>query len=356
MIAARVEPETLARAELDEYLARGWYRIGRGLITTDYLVSEGELCSTIWTRLDLRAHRFRSSLRKQLAKVKRDFEIRIGDLVLDAAHEELYTRYRAMAGGNRAESLDEVTGGDEGRSLFCTREIGIWRDGVLVAFSWFDLGETSVESLIGVYEPAYRKHGLGFSTLLLEIDHAAEIGLHFHYAGYVLSEPSGMDYKRRVGPLEYLDAASKLWLPEFPYAEGQSPAGIQRARLAAAGEALTSSGSPVQLVLNSALLIPGISDHVPGCSTDPILLISAPSTPRALGVLTAWDEELGAYVLFGGQPIAVLLERQGAEDDARRVPVHLFVIHQRLGEHPSVDEVAFWVRHYLAVIAPPGAE
>jgi arginyl-tRNA--protein-N-Asp/Glu arginylyltransferase len=350
VIAARVELPTLARAELDAYLARGWYRIGRALITTDYLVSEGELCSTIWTRLDLRSHRFRSSLRKQLAKVRRDFEIRIGDAVLDAAHEELYTRYRAMAGGNRAESLDEVTGGEEGRALFTTREISIWNDGVLIAFSWFDLGETSVESLIGVYEPAYRKHGLGFCTLLLEIAHAAEIGLHYHYAGYVLSEPSGMDYKRRVGDLEYLDAATKRWLPEFPYAAGQSPAGVQRTWLAEAAEALGRSGSPVHLVLNSALLIPGIGDHVPGCSTDPILLISAVA-PRGLGVLTAWDQVRGTYVLFGGQPISVLLERTDADDVATSpVPVHLFVIHERLGEHRTVDEVAFWVGHYLRLI------
>lgn len=351
MIASRIEPETLARAELDDYLERGWYRIGRAMITTDFLVSEGELRSTIWTRLDLRTHRFRASLRKQIAQVHARFEIRIGDLVLDATHEELYTRYCEMVGGDRAESLDEVTGGEEGRSLFYTREIGIYRDGLLVAFSWFDLGETSVESLIGVYEPAYRKHGLGFCTLLLEIEHAAAIGLHYHYAGYVLSEPSGMDYKRRVGELEYLDPATKRWLGEFPYPAGQSPAEVQRSRLGEAALALTRSGSPVHHVLNSALLMPGLREHVPGCSTDPLLLISA-AGPGALGVLTAWDQARGTYVLFGGQPISVLLERQGEDDPITPpVPVHLFVIHERLGEHGTVDEIAFWVRHYLLLLA-----
>jgi arginyl-tRNA--protein-N-Asp/Glu arginylyltransferase len=351
MIASRIEPETLAPAELDDYLERGWYRIGRAMITTDFLMNEGDLRSTIWTRLDLRTHRFRSSLRKQLAQVHARFEIRVGDLVLDATREELYTRYREMVGGNRAESLDEVTGGEEGRALFHTREIGIYRDGVLVAFSWFDLGETSVESLIGVYEPAYRKHGLGFCTLLLEIEHAAAIGLHYHYAGYVLSEPSGMDYKRRVGDLEYLDPALKRWIGEFPYAAGQAPAEVQRSRLGEAALALSRSGSPVHHVLNSALLIPGLREHVPGCSTDPLLLISAPG-PRALGVLTAWDQARETYVLFGGQPISVVLEREPVDDPTTApVPVHLFVVHERLGEHATVEEIAFWVRHYLHLLA-----
>ncbi|MEP7124660.1 MAG: hypothetical protein ABJE95_27275 [Byssovorax sp.] len=351
MIASRIEPETLARTELDDYLERGWYRIGRAMITTDYLVSDGDLRSTIWTRLDLRKSRFRGSLRKQLAQAHARFEIRIGDLVLDATREALYTRYRETVGGNRAESLDEVTGGEAGRALFHTREIGIYDGDALVAFSWFDLGETSVESLIGVYEPAYSKHGLGFCTLLLEIEHAAAIGLHYHYAGYVLSEPSGMDYKRRVGDLEYLDPASKRWLPVFPYPAGLSPAEVQRTRLAEAAEALTRSGSPVHHVLNSALLIPGLREHVPGCTLDPILLISSP-LPRALGVLTAWDQARATYVLFGGQPISVALEREGADEGASApVPVHLFVVHERLGEHATAEEIAFWVRHYLTLLA-----
>jgi arginyl-tRNA--protein-N-Asp/Glu arginylyltransferase len=349
VIASRIEPETLSGAELDDYLARGWYRIGRALITTDYLINDGLLRSTIWTRLDLQGHRFRGSLRKHIAEVRRRFQITIGDLVLDAEHEDLYTRYRAMAGGNRAESLDEITGGEEGRALFRTREICI-RDGeALIAFSWFDLGDTSVESLIGVYDPDYKKHGLGFCTLLLEIAHAAEIGMRYHYSGYVLSEPSGMDYKRRVGRLDYLDPKAQRWLEETPYAEGQSPAEVQRQRLAAAAQALSRSGSPVSFVLNSALMIPGLRDHVPGCSLDPMLLISAAPQGNQ-GVLTTWDEERGCYTLFSGQPIAVLLGRADEEPDAAPVQVHLFVSRERLGDQGTVDEVAFWVRHYLHLI------
>lgn len=351
MIAQRLEPDQLARAELDDFLARGWYRIGRALITTDYLVSDGELRSAIWTRLDLQRHRFRSSLRKRMARNKRRFRVEVGDLVLDAAHEELYTRYREMAGGVRADSLDQVLGGEEGRGLFHTREISIWSGDALVAFSWFDLGETSVESLIGVYEPAYRKHGLGFYTLLLEIEHAAGLGMRFHYAGYVLSEPSGMDYKRAVGDLEYLDPVTKRWLDRSPYAALESPAEVRRKRLREAASALSRSGSSVSLVLNSLLRIPGLGEQIPNCAEEPLLLICA-STEHPLGLLTVWEQERDSYALFSGKPISVILDHNDAGEETEPMPIDLFILQKLVGYYDSAEEIAFWVRHYLPLITP----
>lgn len=351
MISRRLEPERLSRAQLDEYLARGWYRIGRAMITTDYLVSDGELRSAIWTRLDLERHRFRSSLRKRMARNARRFRVEVGELVHDTAHEQLYARYREMAGGVRAESLDQVLGGEEGRLLFHTREVSIWSGDALVAFSWFDLGETSVQSLIGVYEPALRKHGLGLYTMLLEIEHAAALGMRFHYSGYVLTEPSGMDYKMSVGDLEYLDPETRSWLDHAPYAALQSPAEILRLRLGEAAEALSSSGTSVDLVLNSLLKIPGLSDQIPQCAEEPLLLICT-STEHPLGLLTVWEQKWSCYALFSGKPVSVTLDHDDDGEPTEPVQIDLFVVQQRLGDFDSAEEVAFWARHYLPLIAP----
>src|SRR5262249_21149189 len=154
--------------------------------------------STLWTRLDVREHRFSRSLRKLIAGNGRRFQVRVGELVLDDEREELYARYRDKVGGDRAESLAEVVGGDRGRALFDTHEVAVWSRDRLIAFSWYDLGQLSVQSLIGVYDPAFGKYSLGLYTMLLEILQAAQLGKHFHYAGYVLAEPSPMDYKLRV--------------------------------------------------------------------------------------------------------------------------------------------------------------
>jgi hypothetical protein len=288
-----------------------------------------------------------------MARNHRRFRVVVGDLVLDSAHEQLYARYRAMAGDRRAESLDEVLGGEPGRALFHTREISVWSGDTLVAFSWFDLGETSVQSLIGVYEPAQRKHGLGFWTLLLEIAHAAEIGMRFHYAGYVLGEPSGMDYKRAVGPLEYLDPVTRRWQGDLPYPALQSPAEILRTRLAEAADALARSGTSADTFLNSALQIQGIDEQVPGCAPFPILLICA-STEHPWGLLIAWEQDAESYTIFSGRPIAIALE--APDGTTAPLEVHLFIVQERLGDHASAEEVAFWARYYLPLLTPGPAE
>ena len=347
MITGRFEPVSLSRAELDELLARGWYRIGHVMITTDYLVSDGHLRSAVWTRLDLERHRFRSSLRKRMARNARRFQARVAPLVIDPAHEELYARYREMRGGNRADTLDEVLGGEAGRLLFDTREISVFSGDRLVAFSWFDLGETSVQSLLGVYDPEHRRHGLGFYTLLLEIEHAAELGMRFHYSGYVLSGCPSMDYKADVGQLDYLDPATRLWLREPPFEVQGSPAAIQRHRLGEAAEALIRSGSSVLCALNAALQISALREQLPRCAAEPILLMCT-SPDQEWGLLVTWEQEHGRYAIFNGVPVSLVLERDD-EGEAAAEPqqIHCFIVHERLADCTSVDEVAFWVRYHL---------
>ena len=38
------------------------------------------------------------------------------------------------------------------------------------------------------------------------------------------------------------------------------------------------------------------------------------------------------------------------------VQIHLFLVHERLGDHGSVEDVAFWVRHYLPLLGPTPTE
>jgi arginyl-tRNA--protein-N-Asp/Glu arginylyltransferase len=317
------------------------------MITTEYLVSDGQLRSTLWTRTDLTRHSWSASLRKLMARNGRRFRFEVGPLVLDAAHQELYRRYRDSVGGERAESLDDILGGEAGRRLFDTHEISIYREGKLVAFSWFDVGEIAVQSLLGVYDPEQRKHGLGFYTLLLEVAHASALGIRFHYCGYVLSEPSNLDYKRRVGPLDYFEPKSGRWLSEAPYGPGRSPAEILRRRLGEAGRALSGAGLRVRCAYNSALQIPGLRERIPNCTTEPILLSCAAraETEPTPGVLVTWNEERGSYVLFGGTPLHLLV--RGGEDGEEPTPIHLFAVRQELGDCGQAEELVSRVTVFL---------
>jgi len=350
MISERIEPASLTGAELDAYLARGYYRIGRSIITADYLVSDGELMSTIWTRLDLKGYRFRRSLRKIMAQNGKRYRTVVGEVSLDAAHVALYERYRASVKGHRARTLEDVLGGDEGRALFLTREIAIYLGDELVGFSWFDLGAESVESLIGVYDPSEKKHGLGFWSLLLEIAYAQGLGLRYHYAGYVLSGPSCMDYKRRVGELEHLDPRTGRWGVVPPFVEGAAPADVLRTKLAEAEAQHARGGAAVVRVWNSTRTVPGLSERVPGASQEPLLLVCL-SRDDARGTLTTWDLEGASFVLYAGRPLFLSVVPEGGGE---AFDLHLFVVHERLGVAPDAEGIARIAQGWLASVDGQG--
>jgi leucyl-tRNA---protein transferase len=342
MSTERIEPAVLTPAELDEHLARGWYRMGHGLITTDLLLWGGELRSTVWTRLDVRGHRFKPSMRKLCARNGRRFQVRVGALVIDDEREELYARYREKVGGERAESLAVVVGGERGRALFDTREVSVWSHDRLVAFSWYDVGEISVESLIGVYDPAFSKYSLGLYTMLLEILQTAELGRRFHYAGYVLAEPSPMDYKLHVGSLQFFDPVTSRWLPAPPFAASQSPAEILRRRLDAAEDELRRAGVEAVRYLNPSLEIRGLLEQAPQCPSQPLLLVCGAT--ECSRVLVAWDHPRGVYALMRARMVVATLSREGIPP----VDILLFFNEADLGEYGSAEEVADLTRLELS--------
>jgi arginine-tRNA-protein transferase len=341
VISKAHRPEALSRAELDAYLARGWFRIGGVLITTEFLTWEGEVCSVVWTRLPLRDYAFKRSLQKLMARNTRLFSTTVGPAVIDERREALYARYCAAVGGQRSPTLERFLGDPERRQLFDTREIAVFSGDTLVAFSWFDLGETSVQSLLGVYDPDHAEHSLGFYTILLEIAYALELGLAYHYTGYVLADRSGMDYKRRVGNLEYLDPITRSWSLAFPYAPSESPALVLQRRLQEAATALANAGAQVGLFVNAALQIPALLDRQPRLADDPLLLMS-PASSNERGLLVRWVQARDTYELIGGEPLALQLD--GAEEGTE--PLRFFLRQEPLCEARSTAELAIFYAAY----------
>jgi len=345
MPTERYEPELLTPAELDDYLARGWYRVGHGLITTHLLLWGEELRSTLWTRLDVRGHRFKASIRKLMARNGRRFEVRVGTMVIDDRREQLYARYLEKVRGERVECLADVVGGERGQALFDTREVSVWSEDRLVAFSWYDLGEVSVQSLIGVYDPEFSKYSLGLYTMLLEIVQTAELGKQFHYSGYVLAEPSSMDYKLDVGGLQFFDPATSSWLPAPPFPPHQSPAEVLRHRLDAAEGALQRAGIEVVRYLNPALKIRGLLDRAPRCPPQPLLLVCGEG--ERFRVLIAWDHARGGYAVMRARPVIATLTREGVPP----LDILLFFVEADVGEPTSAQAVADLTVGELASLA-----
>ena len=325
------------RSELDRFLASGWYRIGPTLMTCRCLVFSGVLRSSVWTRLPLEDFRFKKSLRKLMSKNGRRFRITCGAYTIDAQREALYQRYRVTVHGERSPSLRDFLFGDTSTHAFDTREIAIWDGETLVAFSWFDEGLQSLQSLIGVYDPDYRQHSLGFYSMLLEIEYGLRTGKTFHYAGYVLPGDSSMDYKLRVGDLEFLDQDTRTWRPWSEVDQYALPTTRLENALARVVDRLQSYGIPSTVRpypwFDAGVYNPALSR----CIDQPLLLETEPFLAQPLVV--TWDLDESAYHLYRCVRAVAIIPGDENESEPGQRP-DLLVVTEHLSATESPDEVA----------------
>jgi arginine-tRNA-protein transferase len=212
--AEKNTPFTLSPQSLDWHLARAWYRMGSTIFTTHFLFFHNRPYSAIWIRIDLRGFAFSKSQRKLLRKNAQLFSVQTGPAVLNAEREDLYQRYAADFDGHLSPTLRDSLEDYGEDTVFQTHEITV-RDrvsGQLVASSYFDLGDRSAASILGIFDPKLRTFSLGYYTMLLEMQHCMEQGMHHYYPGYVVPGYDRFNYKLRLGPAQYFDLRSGEWL------------------------------------------------------------------------------------------------------------------------------------------------
>ncbi len=208
-------PENLSPEELDDYLARGWYRMGQTIFTTHFLCFNDTFYSAIWIRLQLADFQFRKGQRKLMRRNAEQFQIDIRPATITREKERLFQRYKSNFKGTLAPSLRNSLLDGEDYNIYTTFEINIIDRNTqqLVGLSFFDLGERSAASISGIYDPAYQSYSLGYYSMLLEIEFCRQQGLDLYYPGYVVPGYQRFDYKLRIGNTEYLDLTADAWLP-----------------------------------------------------------------------------------------------------------------------------------------------
>ena len=331
-----VRPDRLSPDELDDYLERGWFRIGQALMTCRVVQFDGGLRPAIWTRLPLEGHRFSRSNRKLLNRNRRRYRIEIGSVTVDDEREALYQQYREVARGERSPSLDEFLHGDSEASVFDTREIQV-RDGSrLVAFSWFDEGREGVQSLIGVYDPQLAKDSLGFTTMLAEVEWARDEGKRYFYPGYVLPGDATMDYKRRIGPLEFFDPDVRVWRPiaamdGLPLATVRLESALEEARAA-----LEERGIPARIVRYPWFEAPAWQPDLGACLDQPMVVECWPVPGSGTLLLVMYDLDRSIWALVRCLRARAVTRGRSELD----VPIELWLVAERLGSRTSPDAIA----------------
>lgn len=240
-------PERVSPAELDDYLRAGWRCTGQSIYTSHFMrfppEMHGRIYSTIPTRLDLQEYSFRKSLRKLYRKVREQFEVRSGmPMAWDKAMEQVHEKYQAAFPDRPLADLEVYQEKPAGPFTFDTRCVKVYYQDKLIAFSVFNLGEESLYSSQGIYDPEWSRYSLGFFTMLEEIRYAQQTRRSYFYPGYVVPGYPEFDYKKRVGALEFFLLQTRQWVPKAEVAPEQIPVNQMREALKTLKNKLQTAG------------------------------------------------------------------------------------------------------------------
>ena len=210
----RVTPRHLSPPMLDLVLSRGWYRMRQDLFTISHLQEDTGFYRVHWLRYDVNTITERSTHRR-IRKKHSGHTVTFEQLkYIPENHRNLHRKYRKWIEFDGVRTIEEGLFGDEGfTNIFSTWFISVYKGDQLIAGGYFDVGATSVASIIHFFDPDYCSLSPGKFLILCTIDWMRSQGLTWYYPGYVISSKPKMDYKLFLGEslAEYFDPTDGLW-------------------------------------------------------------------------------------------------------------------------------------------------
>ena len=198
-------PKSLAPSKLDKLLAAGMFRSSDHLFKVDFLCIDNSISAPVPIRILLKDYKFKKSQRRTINKVERNCKVEIKKARISDLHEQLYDVAKKRFIGFRFPTLHDLMYDSIERPLFDTHQICVYEQGRLVAASFFDLGNTSLASLVGLHHPDFSELSLGYYTMLKEVEWALKNNLDYYYPGFVLDNNALFSYKLRLGNVQYLN-------------------------------------------------------------------------------------------------------------------------------------------------------
>lgn len=204
MLVQTAPIQGLRRTDYDTLLGMGWFR-GTGIIyRSEFVCIEQQVYGIRNIRFPVQDFTMRRSHSRLYRRNLRKFTIKLGTPHSDARREQLYrgqlSRFKAFV----HESLEDILLSPRMGAEIDAMEISVFDGDKLIAVSYLDVGESSMASILCLFDPAYGKYSPGTFTMLLELDMAKRLGLDYYYPGYVLDLPSAFDYKLALGPCQWL--------------------------------------------------------------------------------------------------------------------------------------------------------
>lgn len=213
MLVQTTYTQGTTKEHYDKLLSEGWFR-GTGVIyKSDIVCMDEDLLSTVHIRLPLSNFGFKKRHLKLLKKNNALFHYTIGPPSINAEKENLYCQHLDRFKSFVHNSLSDLINTGLEDITFETTEICVYYENRLIALSYFDSSDTSMASILCVYDQEYSTFSLGIYTMLLEIQIAQSKSIDYYYPGYVMDLPSCFDYKLSLGTMEWLDTSGN-WINE----------------------------------------------------------------------------------------------------------------------------------------------
>lgn len=287
MFAQVNTPLTLTPAQLDDYLSRGWFRMGQNIFTTNFLNFKGQFYSALWLRLELQNYSADNTELK-LRKLNARFTIRINKATITAEKEDLFLKYRASITFEASASIHQLLFGKVSYNIFDSYEVTVYDRNKLIACGFFDMGLACSAGITSFYDPAYKKHSLGKFLIYQKINFCKEVNQDYFYPGYFVPGYSFFDYKLSIGnkALQFLDYTSEQWCPIGQFTPLLAPIRIMQDKLNSLQIMLAQSKIQVELLryeFFEANLLPELKDvelfdyplflHLPAFVAEPSVVV-----------------------------------------------------------------------------------
>jgi leucyl-tRNA---protein transferase len=185
----------------DQLWAGAWWFLGTTFFRQNIILWQGRPSPLLHLRVAVPRFRPNASMRRVLRR-NADLVAKIRAPIVDDVRRRLFDRHKSRFTEGVPDSLDDFLGPSPGVHPVSGIEFDVYCGGELIAASYVAVGEKSVASLYGIFDPAHSRRSLGWYTLLLELEYAQRGGYRFYYPGYALANMSRMDYKKRLPALE----------------------------------------------------------------------------------------------------------------------------------------------------------
>lgn len=196
--------ESVTTTQLDLLLADGWRHFGTQFFRYNLGIHEGEIRRVMPLRIRLADLTLSKSQRRVLRR-NIDLDVKIQTIEITNETHDLFDRHKRRFKSGVPDSIYDFVSPDAANGPTKGLKICVRRNDKLLAASFFDIGETSVSSIYGIFNPEETSRGLGIFTMLKEIEYARESGKTLYYHGYAYEGESFYDYKKRFSALEQFD-------------------------------------------------------------------------------------------------------------------------------------------------------